>query len=527
MLDSSLPLPPRSAAAPSSPPPPRALPRPPTLGPVVVVGGGMGGLMAAMGCRAGGREVVLVDEGPEPGGKLRRQAAGGAWVDAGPTVLTMPWVFERAFAAAGLRLADFVTLERLDVVARHVWSDGSRLDLFDDIGRNAQAIGELAGAAEARAYRRFVDAAAALYARVEGPFILGPKPTLGNMWGRHSLATLAQVARIDAHLSMRRRLAQFFRDPRLLQLFGRMSTYAGGAPSLTPATLNLIAHVETQGVYRVAGGMRALAAGICRALAHLGVRLLAGQRAAAILRQAGQVVGVRLGGGEILSAASVVVNAPPPEIARLVAAGAGPADAKADADADETTSDASSPTTICLSADTTTMVAHTHGVPLAHHTLFFAEDPEAEFAAIFEHGRRPDRPTVYICAQGPGSGPPDSQRLLCLTNAPSTCPEPAPCPQDLIALLAQRGLTLTPLQTPVTQAPRDFARRFAHSGGALYGAPPHGWRAFFQRPGSHTPTPGIYACGGHTHPGPGLPMTALGGQQAAEACLGAQASISP
>ena len=71
----------------------------------------------------------------------------------------------------------------------------------------------------------------------------------------------------------------------------------------------------------------------------------------------------------------------------------------------------------------------------------------------------------------------------------------------------------------VATAPADFAMRFPVTGGALYGRASHGWRASFQRPAARSRLPGLYLAGGSAHPGPGVPMAALSGRQAALAMI--------
>jgi 1-hydroxycarotenoid 3,4-desaturase len=102
---------------------------------VVIVGAGIAGLTAALRLAVHGMKVTVVEKAGGPGGKMREVEVGGTRMDAGPTVFTLPYIFEEIFAEAGTTLSDHVTLRRADVLARHAWTDGSRLDLFADIDR--------------------------------------------------------------------------------------------------------------------------------------------------------------------------------------------------------------------------------------------------------------------------------------------------------------------------------------------------------------------------------------------------------
>ena len=99
---------------------------------VIVVGGGIGGLVAAARLAHAGRAVTVLERAAHWGGKLRSQAAGTAWVDAGPTVFTLkPW-FEALFAELGESFDAHVPTAPLPVLARHIWRGGDTLDLLAD-----------------------------------------------------------------------------------------------------------------------------------------------------------------------------------------------------------------------------------------------------------------------------------------------------------------------------------------------------------------------------------------------------------
>ncbi|MGD8642651.1 MAG: FAD-dependent oxidoreductase, partial [Chromatiales bacterium] len=137
----------------------------------VVVGAGMGGLAAAVDLARAGLQVTVVERASGPGGKMRQIRVGGSGIDAGPTVFTMRWVFDALFEDAGAALDTALDLEPAHILARHAWRSGGRLDLFAEIERSADAIGEFAGADDAKGYVDFCRRSADVYRALCGPFI--------------------------------------------------------------------------------------------------------------------------------------------------------------------------------------------------------------------------------------------------------------------------------------------------------------------------------------------------------------------
>jgi 1-hydroxycarotenoid 3,4-desaturase len=386
---------------------------------VVVVGAGIGGLAAAVQLAGAGLAVTVLERGTESGGKMRAARVAGRTIDAGPTVLTMRWVFEELFAKAGANLSDFVTLEPAEILARHAWPDGARLDLFADRERSADAIGRAFGSRNAAAYRTFMADAARIYATIEAPFLRAQAPTVTSMLRQVGSLGFGALTRIDAFRSMWDSLSRRFSDPRLVQLFARYATYVGSSPFDAPATMNLVAHVEATGVHRVHGGMDALASALAALARRAGVTFRFDADVTRILVERGRAAGVALADGSVVEADAVLFNGDVSAVSSLLGARGAPA---------PTTPDRRS-----LSAVTYTMVARANGFPLVHQNVFFSGDYPAEFVELFEMRRVPDAPTVYVCAQdrGDDGGVDDhEERLLLVVNAPATGDEPSRWSED-------------------------------------------------------------------------------------------------
>ncbi len=483
--------------------------------PVVIIGAGIGGLVAAVETAARGLPVTVLERAAAPGGKMREVAIGDARIDAGPTVFTMRWVFEEVFANAGTSLDAELKLNPADIIARHAWVEGGRLDLFADLTRSADAIAALAGPEEGRRFLSFSADARRIYRTLKGPFISSSSTNPIGLTMRLGAGGFGDLLGIKPYTTMWKALSGHFRDPRLRQLFGRYATYAGSSPYLAPATLMLIAHVEQEGVWIVDGGMHQLAVALARTAERLGVSIRYGCDVVDILGRR-RVSGVRLRGGEEIRAGAVISNTD------ISAFGAGRLGLDVQRAATATPRRDRS-----LSAVTLSLLAETSGFPLLHHTVFFSSDYPAEFDNIFQRRRLPDEPTVYICAQDRrAAGEPDvdgPERLLLLVNAPAdgdTNPlnqtEIDQCAARTFTLLERCGLQIDHRpETSVITTPADFEQLFPATGGALYGRASHGWRASFSRPGSRSRVPGLYLAGGSAHPGAGVPMAALSGRLAA------------
>ncbi len=491
--------------------------------PVVIIGAGIGGLACAIDLASQGLGVTVVERAAQSGGKMRETVLDGARIDSGPTVFTMRWVFDALFDAAGASFGDHVRLNPLSILARHAWRDSERFDLFADVTRAAEAVGEFSGPAEARRFLAFCAEAKNIYRTLEDPFLAASRPNPVSLSARIGLHRPGALLGIRPFETMWRALSRHFHDPRLRQLFGRYATYNGSSPFLAPATLMLIAHVEQDGVWTIEGGMQRLAKALENLARARGVVFRLGQEARSIVVEKGRAAGVLLASGERLEASAVVVNADVASLAEGLLGNAVSSSVRPLAPQDRS-----------LSAVTWAMTAETEGFPLLHHNVFFSSDYAREFEQIFGQSQLPDGPTVYVCTQDRGANAaPAAERLLLLMNAPATgdrkvfsSEETAQCQTRVFRLLERCGLSIRPHESRVT-TPTDFHRLFPATGGALYGRASHGWMASFRRPGSTTKIPGLYLAGGSTHPGAGVPMAALSGRLAAQRLISDRASMRP
>ena len=256
--------------------------------PIVIIGAGIGGLSVAIHLAAAGKQVVILEQNAQVGGKMGEFCKEGFRWDTGPSVITMRPVFEGLFKTAGRHMADYLTLLPLEPITRYFYPDGSLLDLSRDLSYTASQIAGI-DERDLEGYLSYLAYAAAIY-RVAGKvFIFDQPPTLASFFK----IPLKDYVKIDPFRTMHQAIRSFVRSPNLRQMLGRFATYVGASPYLAPATLNVIAHVElTGGVWYPQGGIYSIARACARLAEELGVELRLNTRVEKILIRDGQAFGV-------------------------------------------------------------------------------------------------------------------------------------------------------------------------------------------------------------------------------------------
>lgn len=484
----------------------------------VIVGGGIGGLSAAIHLAVAGAQVTLLEQNGAVGGKMSEISQDGFRWDSGPSVITMRPVFEALFQAAGRNLDDYFTLLPVDPLTRYFYPDGAILDASRDPAVMAGRIAAFAGASDADGYRRYLAYAQRIYA-ITGPrFIHGPPPAVWKL----ARTPLRDMPAVDPLRTMDASIRRFVRDPRLRQLLGRFATYVGASPWLAPATLNVIAHVELAGgVWYPQGGVYAIARAFERLARELGVEIRTRMPVAAILVNNGRAAGVRLADGTELAADAVIANVDVATVyERLL-----PSTPQTRRRLERLTRTGASSSGFVL-----LLGVEGRFPQLAHHNILFSRDYAGEFRDIFERGRPPDDPTVYLAITSktdPGHAPPGCENWFVLINAPPLDERfdwsagAAAYREQTLDVIERFGLSVRgKIRSERMLTPLDLEQMTGARRGALYGMSSNDRFNALRRPHNRAPdVRGLYFCGGTAHPGGGVPMVTLSGRAAAHMAL--------
>lgn len=270
----------------------------------VVIGAGFGGLAAAIRLLARGFSVTVVDKQDQPGGRAYVHRRDGFVLDAGPTVITAPFLFEELWRLAGRRLEDDVDLRPVTPFYRVRFDDG---EVFDYTGDPEQMRAEVRrfSPTDVDGYERFV-------AQSERIFRVGFQELAHVPFG--SAIDMAKIVpdmiALESYRTVHGLVAKHVRDERLRQVFSFHPLLVGGNPYSTTSIYTLIAFLERKwGVHFPMGGTGALVTGLADLIEGLGGTLRLGQEVRQIVVKNRRARGVTLATGETIEADLVVSNA--------------------------------------------------------------------------------------------------------------------------------------------------------------------------------------------------------------------------
>lgn len=269
-----------------------------------MIGSGFGGLAAAVRLGAKGYRVTVLEKLDAPGGRAYVHRRGGHVFDAGPTIVTAPFLFEELWTLCGKRFSDDITLKPLDPFYRIRFDDGSWFDYSGDVHAMRREV--------ARFAPQDLDGYDAFFQEAEKCYRLGFEGmssvsfvTLSDL-----IAVLPDFMRMQAWKTIYSRVASFIRDPKLRMVFSFHPLLIGGNPFSVTCAYTLINSLERRhGVHWAMGGTGALIQGLVGLIQGQGNSVRCESEVAEILVGNQRAYGVRLADGQIIESEIVVSNA--------------------------------------------------------------------------------------------------------------------------------------------------------------------------------------------------------------------------
>jgi phytoene desaturase len=471
-------------------------------GGVVVVGAGLGGLAAAIRLRARGHRVQVIEALDEPGGRARVFRQDGFTFDAGPTVITAPYLLEELFALAGRRMEERVRLVPVDPFYRVEFEDGSR---FDYVGDEERLLSQIAALSP-----RDVDGYRRLAAEARRIFDVGYTKLADRPFHEPAamLRVLPAMARLRSDRTVWRAVSRHIRDERLRRVFTFEPLLVGGSPFRVSSIYLLIHWLERRwGVHYALGGTGAIVSALVELLEEMGVEVRLGEPVERIDVEDGRVRGVVTSRGYV-ECETVVANGDPSTVyGRLI----DPAHRRVHTDRQLAR----------VKPSLSLFVGYfgTRGTypELAHHTILLGDRYRGLLDDIVRRRVLADDFSLYLHAPArtdPGMAPAGHESFYVLSPVPDNRSgidwerEREPYFDRILASLEARLLPglRDRIVTRRTLTPLEFETDLRSAHGAAFGPEPVLTQSAGFRFHNRSPdVDGLFFVGAGTHPGAGVP----------------------
>lgn len=270
----------------------------------LVIGAGLGGLAVAMRLGAKGYCVTVLDRLDRAGGRGSSLSQDGHRFDLGPTIVTVPQLYEDLWAACGRDFHRDVDLRPLSPFYEIRWQDGTRFRASSDTEAMKAEVAKI-NPSDVKGYARFLRGSQARYkVGFEGLMTL----PMHKIW--ETVKVLPQFARLRADKSIYAYAKSCVKDEKLRQALSFHPLFIGGDPMHVTSMYALVGYLEMEfGVHYAMGGVQAIADAMAGVVREQGGVIRQNAEVDEILIEGGKATGVRLTTGEQIAAPLIVSNA--------------------------------------------------------------------------------------------------------------------------------------------------------------------------------------------------------------------------
>ena len=275
-------------------------------GSALVIGSGFGGIASALRLRALGLDVHVIERLDEIGGRAQVFEVDGYKHDAGPTVITAPFLFDELFELFGEKRADHIEFRELNPWYRFVFPDGDQFNYGGTLEETLLEI-ERIEPKDRAGYESLVTHSKAM-------FDIGFSELAHQPF--HQIKTMAKqiphLARLRSDRSVWDMVCQHLSNDKLRQAFSIQPLLVGGSPFDTTSVYGLIHYLErAYGIFFAMGGTGALVAQLKQLMLRQGITIQTGATVSKILTSQNRVSGVKLDSNDVITADYTVFNGDP------------------------------------------------------------------------------------------------------------------------------------------------------------------------------------------------------------------------
>ena len=472
----------------------------------IVIGSGISGIAISIRLACQGFAVSVFEKNEYAGGKLSSFSLGDYRFDFGPSLFTMPHFVDELFELAGENPRDHFQYKRKEIGCKYYWEDGVRLHAYGDTNRFLEEVDDKLGVPKHQ-LQDYLTRAEKKYNRTVSIFLKQSLHKWRTYLNKATLEGILHLFSYELDTTLHKINTRRLKEPHLVQFYDRFATYNGSNPYQTPGMMTLIQHLEQHyGTFVPEKGMVDITNSLVALAKRNGVQFHYNAPVDEIIVEGKTATGIRTNG--TTHQADVVVSNMDvvPTYRHLMPT-------------------QKAPEKSLQQERSSSAVIFYWGIDrsfpdLDLHNIFFSDNYQAEFDAIFRDKTIFDDPTVYVNITAKdvhGDAPAGKENWFVMVNAPHDTGQDwdaiSKTLKKQVLDKLNRNLTVdlaNHIEEEWVLTPPLIADKTASFTGALYGAASNNYMAAFLRhPNFSRHISGLYFCGGSVHPGGGIPLCLL------------------
>ena len=275
---------------------------------LIVVGSGFGGIAAALRMRAKGYEVTLLEKQADLGGRARVFTKDGFTYDAGPTVVTAPYLFNELFSLFKKNIEDYVKIVPLDLWYRFVFNDGSVFNYSGNENEMESQISKISN--DLNGYKKLITFTEKIFNK--GFVELSDKPFNNFLF---MIKQIPALLKLKSYQSVYQLVSSYISNEKLRRIFSMHPLLVGGNPFSTTAIYALILFLEKKwGIHYAMGGTGKIVEALEKLMKEEDITILKNAEVVEFLTKNKKITGIQLKNGSIINCDSLICNSDPPNV---------------------------------------------------------------------------------------------------------------------------------------------------------------------------------------------------------------------
>jgi phytoene desaturase len=275
---------------------------------LIVVGSGFGGIAAALRMRAKGYEVTLLEKQADLGGRARVFTKDGFTYDAGPTVVTAPYLFNELFSLFKKNIEDYVKIVPLDLWYRFVFNDGSVFNYSGNENEMESQISKISN--DLNGYKKLITFTEKIFNK--GFVELSDKPFNNFLF---MIKQIPALLKLKSYQSVYQLVSSYISNEKLRRIFSMHPLLVGGNPFSTTAIYALILFLEKKwGIHYAMGGTGKIVEALEKLMKEEDITILKNAEVVEFLTKNKKITGIQLKNGSIINCDYLICNSDPPNV---------------------------------------------------------------------------------------------------------------------------------------------------------------------------------------------------------------------